>query len=509
MNILREMVQVLTKYKTKQIEVLGNPTRKKSKVYEFYEGIADGTFTSDEEAAAHFFDGDVKNQSYKNLKTKLKNRLLNTVFFVDTTQSMFNDIVKARINCYKEWTAAKILMTKQAREAGINISLKVLKQAKKAGLTEIIIEIANVLRNYYGSRKYDKKKFEEYNYILKENLIIWEKELFAKECYIRLTQHYLQSKVANDDLIREVTQYSELLKEDFIQYPTMRILFYAGMVEVTKFMAVNDYEATIQVCNKIIAKLLAKPLVFEQGVAAFSLHVLVCHTQLRQFEEGQRIINQLFKYLEPGTFNWFKGHELYMYLLFHTSRFQEAYHNYHLVSKAKGFKFLPVYIQETWKIFKAYIHFLIEVNLVQPKSNDKDYSKFRLGKFLNEVPGFSRDKRGTNISILVIQILFIIAQKKYGQAIDRIEAIEKYTTRYLKKDDHFRSNCFIKMVLEIPKSDFHRAAVERKSAKYRKRLTEMPLEIANQAHSIEVIPYENLWEMTLDLLDMKRHQVRW
>ncbi len=95
MEILREMVQVLTKYKTKNIEVLGNPTDTPSQVYEFYSGIADGTFTSDEDAAAHFFDGNVRNQSYKNLKTRLKNRLINTVFFVEANYSMFNEYEKA------------------------------------------------------------------------------------------------------------------------------------------------------------------------------------------------------------------------------------------------------------------------------------------------------------------------------------------------------------------------------------------------------------------------------
>ena len=94
-------------------------------------------------------------------------------------------------------------------------------------------------------------------------------------------------------------------------------------------------------------------------------------------------------------------------------------------------------------------------------------------------------------------------QKKYNRAIDRIEAIEKYTSRYLKKDTNFRSNCFIKMLLEIPKEGFHRVAVERKASKYRERLSEMPLEVANQSHSIEIIPYEDLWEMVLNVLGTK------
>ncbi|MFK7981507.1 MAG: hypothetical protein AB8G86_16095 [Saprospiraceae bacterium] len=122
MEILREMVQVLTKYKTKQIEVLGNPTENKSQVYEFYEGIADGTFTSDEEAATHFFDGNVRNQSYKNLKSRLKNRLINTVFFVEANQSMFNEYERAYVNCYRDWAAARILASKSAKKSAADFT---------------------------------------------------------------------------------------------------------------------------------------------------------------------------------------------------------------------------------------------------------------------------------------------------------------------------------------------------------------------------------------------------
>ena len=133
-----------------------------------------------------------------------------------------------------------------------------------------------------------------------------------------------------------------------------------------------------------------------------------------------------------------------------------------------------------------------------------EFTKFRLGKFMNEVPSYSQDKRGANISILVIQILFTIVQKNYNKSIDRIEAIEKYTSRHLKQDDNFRSNCFIKMLMEIPKESFKKEAVAQKADRYRRKLAEMPLAKANQAFHIEVIPYEHLWEMVINLLGTKK-----
>ncbi len=504
MEILREMVQVLTKYKTKQIEVLGNPTDNPSKVHEFYEAIANGTFKTDEEAAAHFFDGDVRNQSYKNLKSRLKNRLVNTVFFIEANDSMFNEYEKAYLNCYKDWAAAKIFMGKSAKNAGVNICTKVLKQAIKADFTDIVIEVSRNLRQFYGAIGYYKRKFEYYNDLLKEYLIIREKELLIEEYYLRLTSYFLLGKSLDSDLIKDANQYSMLIKDDLNAYNTFNILLAGGMIEIIKLMGVNNYKDTAEFCQKIILRFEAKPVIWRSGLATFFFQKIVCHTQLKEFEKGRVSVETMFKYLEVGTFNWFKGQELYMYLLLYTKNYQDSFKLFGQVTKNKRYEFLPNRIKEKWQIFKAYIYLLIEVDFITINKDDKLFTKFKLGKFLNEVPTFSQDKRGINISILSLQIIFTIIQKKYNRAIDRIEAIEKYTSRYLKKDTNFRSNCFIKMLLEIPKEGFHRVAVERKAKKYRQRIEEMPIEVANQSHSIEIIPYEELWEIVLNILDTKR-----
>jgi hypothetical protein len=126
-----------------------------------------------------------------------------------------------------------------------------------------------------------------------------------------------------------------------------------------------------------------------------------------------------------------------------------------------------------------------------------------MGKFINEISLFSKDKGGMNISILIIQILYAIAEKDYTKSSDRIDGIAKYCSRYLKDDSTFRSNTFIKMLLQIPQANFHREASTRKTEKLFKQLQTVPLASANQAHEIEIIPYEVLWEMALESLQLK------
>ena len=110
-----------------------------------------------------------------------------------------------------------------------------------------------------------------------------------------------------------------------------------------------------------------------------------------------------------------------------------------------------------------------------------------------------------NIPILIAQMLFFIVRRQYNHAIDRIEALEKYSSRYLRNDETFRSNCFIKMLLEIPKNSFNRLRVERAAQKYFERLIDSEVELINQPFEIEIIPYERLWAMIMNHLRADHH----
>ena len=64
------------------------------------------------------------------------------------------------------------------------------------------------------------------------------------------------------------------------------------------------------------------------------------------------------------------------------------------------------------------------------------------------------------------------------------------------------------MLLQIPLSSFHKAGVERRSKKYYDKLLATPIDIANQAHEIEIIPYEYLWEFVMESLETKTYKLK-
>ena len=271
-------------------------------------------------------------------------------------------------------------------------------------------------------------------------------------------------------------------------------------------MAINDYQKSIVVCEKAIQFFEAKPYLYRTPLRVFLHNQLICYTQLKAYDKGKEVALKTISLIRPGTNSWYVNNELHLMLALHSRKYQEAEQILNGAIKHYKFKSLTPSIREKWLIYEAYVHFLKRIGKIA--STEENLKKYRLGKFLNSVPIFSKDKRGLNIPILIIQILFMIINKDYDQTIDRFEAIEKYCSRYILKNESFRSNVFIKMLLQIPNSDFHKAGVEKKTKNYFNQLKSKPLEVASQVYELEIIPYEDLWEFVLESLDTQIHRTR-
>jgi hypothetical protein len=89
--------------------------------------------------------------------------------------------------------------------------------------------------------------------------------------------------------------------------------------------------------------------------------------------------------------------------------------------------------------------------------------------------------------------------------LDEVEALEQYCYRYLRGENEQRSRLFLKMFIAIPLSGFDPKVIEKRTERYLQTLSNIPLQLANQAYEIEVIPYETLWGLIMNSLKSKDH----
>lgn len=499
MEVLRELVRIVTKVKLRAIRKLGFPLESDNRLSEMYDLLAEGA--DEAQVALALTESPSKGGTFRRLKSDLVDRLVASLFLIDLSQPTYNSRQRAYFEAHKNWAAVKILLGKNARLAAIELGTQTLRQTLRYEFNDLAYDIARNIRLHYGTVAPNHKKYQEYDVLCQRLQRTVNAEILAEDIYTRFIIEYVRKKADREALIEEARLSHQSLAPYTAKFDAYTLHLYASLLEMSIHTANSNYVEADRVCDEAITFFEAKPYVASVPLQIAYYQKLVCHFQLRRFTEVETFVKRGLAFLQEGAYNWFKFQETYLALALHTEQYAIAYQVYKQVTTHARFRTQNEEITEYWRVLEAYLHFLLELGQLPSAASDEQFTKFRIGRFLNQTPLFSKDKRGVNVSILIIQIMFFVARGRYGETYDKIDAMEQYCRRHLFTRDTLRSYYFIKALLELPKNAFHRAAVQRKAAKHLERLEQHPLEKAGQRTFItEILPYERLWLFALGFL---------
>lgn len=501
MDLLQELAGIIQKTNIKALKQVEALLSREPRSLQLLKLLVRKSETKEEEIAQCLYYTDKTNKTFISFKKKLFQLLCKTLLFLDPNQAKANSYESAYNQCWKDLAAAKILLSLSAKQSGLYLIKNVLKKARKYEFTLIIMECSSVLRLHYATIEGDKKQFEKYNEIFEQQKEIYFAEKQAEAYYSILIQEYISNKGAKERLRGLANTYCEEIRPLMMKYHSIRLCHLGYLIEAKAAIYHNNYQATLSVCEEAIAHFQNRPTYFQHPIPTFLIQKLICHIHQKQLPNGQTTVKLLLQKIKPGSSHWFVTQYLHLLLAFHTQNDQVAIQIFLEVKGHSKFKNLSIEQRERWQIIEAYVKYLSTI-----QGLDYFKPKLKIQKFLNEVSLYTKDKKGLNISILIIQLLWLIQLKKYHQMIKRSDALNIYCSRYLKKDENFRSNCFIKMLIQVIKADFHPVAAQRKAAPYFKRLSDVPFESSGQAYEVELIPYERLWEMVLRSLSSTSSQ---
>jgi tetratricopeptide (TPR) repeat protein len=267
----------------------------------------------------------------------------------------------------------------------------------------------------------------------------------------------------------------------------------------------NDLDRMIDLSKDAVAFFKTKEGFLKLGEFSFLQKLGIAYQARKEYSNALDVYHQAFK-LNPreGNTPWYNIRNHIFNVHLHLREYQEAYKYLLEATSHKSFKQLYNLSKEPWILKEAYMHLLIKMGKVaEDKDSKHKLRPFRLSRFLNEVEHFSKDKRGLNIAVNIIHALFLFLQKKDDEFERRLAALGQYSFRYLRRDETLRSNAFIKMLQKLPDAGFHPLRVKRYTDKYYKRMVEAPMVIQENSKEVEIIPYEHLWEIVLELLEMR------
>ncbi|HMN89554.1 MAG TPA: hypothetical protein PKD70_08265 [Saprospiraceae bacterium] len=506
MEELKSLIEIVSLHKVKQISIVGSKHYQNAAPQQLYEKILSGAIDSEEDIIKTFYGDSDNAPAYAvRLKNKLKERLIDTLFFIDTNQKSFSDYNKAYFNCYKDLNAIKILLGRSARRAAIPMAEKALRKAQEYEITDAVVMLATELRYHYGTIEGDIKKFEFYNNVLNKYMELMQIENQADEYYSRIRMHFAKAKGSKPELLRDSDKYLHHMQDILSKYDSYKLNFLYFLIYATHHELSYEYDKLLEISEKALDYFQKKQhIISSVNIFSFKLRAFVSHLKLGHYTKAWGLGAECLQLAEVRPNNWLLTMEYLVILSFHTQTLQRAYNYYRQVLDYPDYNKQGSNIQERWRIYEAYIAYLIAIGKIAP-DDSLSAGSFRVQKFINEVPIYQKDKQGANISIIVIQILLLLQQQKYNAIIDRVEALRSYTHRYLRRDDTFRSNCFIRMLIEMANCSFHKKAVLRKTDRYLAQLKELPLQQARQSAELEIIPYEVLWDFVLSHLDEEWH----
>ncbi|MEQ8702745.1 MAG: hypothetical protein RIC19_02435 [Phaeodactylibacter sp.] len=497
---LISLAKVVSRNKIKQVDVLGKTPVEHSNIEQLYRELQQDKYKTEEAASSAFFGKSRYRRHYFNrLKRKLREKLVNALFLIDLSQPGFSEYQRAYYSCYRYAAAVQILITGYSRKVAISLANMTLRKAVKYEFTDIILQMAKILRYHYGAMEGETKRFAEFDNLITVHQPIYQAELELEGKYTELVMYFNAPKSDKVDFYTKARAYAEMAEQRLSTHDSYKIFLYGFSIITIQHQIIYDHEQLVKSCDRAVAYFRKKQSRSASvALSTFSFKKIPSLIALKAFDEAEAVIQYCLGLTKKGRNNYFKVLEYAIMLYFHSQQYERALATLETAYNTEQFDWLPEQSLEAWRIYDAYLHLFYEIGLVSNRPSLK--KSFRLNRLLNNVPKYSKDKRGANVTILTIHVLFLLQQGKHAEIIDRMEALKTYTHRYLRKDAHFRSNCFLNMLHKIPACSFNRKAVLRRTAHLRKRMNEVSFSETRQNLESEIVPYEHLWDIAVRLL---------
>ncbi len=499
MKNLIEIARVVTKRKVRKIEIFDDYALRhnKSKFNEFYDALRDNKFKNDRDAADKLYGCKPTDPKYRQLKSRFRKRLLNTLFFLDINLPKAANYDRAYYSCNKDWTLVKTLLWYDAPNSAAQLARQILTTSQKYQFADFIVNSARILREQ-AALSGDEKAYEEYDNYIKEYTQVLEAEIRSEELYQRVIMNYYKPFSSNEGLENQINAYCDALMSLSEQYSSPVISYNMYLVWIFRYEMLHDFETMLAVCEQGETFVENNP-VYKQSkkMGTFQTKKMSAYLHMRNFRDGRTNAERCLQELEEGSDDWYTFMEYYFLLAMHTESYVQAIAIFRKAYEHPKFRKLKSEEIEKWRLFNGYVAYILQSegrnNPVFSQQQPKD---FKLDRFLKTDPQYSKDLRNYEVLALILQVLFLLEQNKFSGARDRIERLKKYATRQLRKEEYYRTVQFIRLLQQFNKADFHPEELS-STEKYLDALKDRPFFYRGLPMELEILPYELLWKRIL------------
>ena len=502
MKNLIEISKIVSKKKVKKIEIFDSAAldSTNSKFAEFYEELTAGKFRNDRDAATKLYGCSPTHDKYRQLKSRFRKRLFNTLFFIDVNLPGASNYDRAYFSCNKEWTLVKILISNNAHLSAQDLAKSILTTALKFKFADVIVNCCRILRQY-AAEAGDDKTYEVYDEHIKEYNTILDAEMHSEELFQRVLIKYRKPSTEIDELKDQLLGYCDELVSLSEVHESPIITFNMFLVWAYRYEMQRDYVAMIEVCNRAEQYIENNPNYYQEGkLAIFHLKKMTAYLHLRDFKNGRVNVEKSLRTFPEGSKLWFQFLEYYLLLAFYTENYINAMAIFNRANSHSKFKKLGLQVQEKWKIYEAYLNYFFESQPDKIAALRAQATRtFRISSFINNPLIYPKHLRTFTVHQVIAQFLFLLDKGNHQQATERVERLRGYATKQLTKEGQFRMIHFIRLLQQLSKADYDLKNLTG-TEKYYNRLTDTPFMYRGIIQELEVVPFEKLWNYILERL---------
>lgn len=493
MKSLLEISRIVTRKKLAHIEILDDSEaqQKQSKFNEFFRGILTNQFRSDQEAAEVLYSCEPQDARYRQLKSRFRKRLLNTLFFLDLNKSSVSNYEQAHYHAQKEWALINILRDQGAHYSAAQMSRQLLGVTQKYHLTNIRINLLRLLREY-ALLEGDTASFQAIDEELHKLLEQFQAEVQAESLFFRVQQLY-HHQVAESRPQELLELCNELLGlSDRHRSPW--IYFFMYQAWAIQYLIEKDTAATMTICTQALAYLDTLPRFYPEEVRTkFLIYQMTVCLYLSDYKGGVSVAEKILPDLETGSHAWFIFMEYYLLIAAHTEHYNHAMAIFNRVATSVQFYRRPVVEQYKWSVMGSYIAFCLKLQGMEDRVVRVKIKDNLLSTAMSEPTG-----RSVQLLEGLLSAANFIADRQWVKADNALEKLRQWANRQPMSENPPRQQLFIRLLLQLKRAKYQPERVQQHT-KYLDGLAVVPL-YRSVPQQLEVIPYAHLWKLIVQWL---------
>ncbi len=372
--------------------------------------------------------------AFSRLKSRLKDLMYLTLILQTNTVNEMDLVQSQPLNYLSNSLVGKLLIAKKSFDLGLELLEKTIAKSIKYNYTENVLISSRILLSAYGGIRYNKYKFIKYSQIQDKYLNIYSWELKAESYFFDLQKYQLQSLAnPNNELVTKSKFYiKEIEKAKNIGTPN----FYFNKFRILGiyYEYTKDYEGLLKISNQAIKEFTS--VSNKSSVVVPNIYIRKIWALIQSGKSDEAIIfgKGIMPKVLNGSPSWFRLGYYTLKGYLYNQEYKKAVEMFNTMYRHQNYKKLEYFYIELFNTTLGYMHLITNSGIIEnTKEMKKILPDFKLGKFLNTTPLYSKDKRGINVSILLMHIVFLLQRKDFNAIIDRTDSLNQYAYRYLRR----------------------------------------------------------------------------